>query len=685
MCSYKKYLLYLGTLLSFHILSAQNPDSLNLKFEYILDIDDKVTLFQELDSLSVVIKGQKHNNFELYRNLYPKIQLKKIEVAKELDSFDLAASTTSKFSYFYLGEIGKADSALVIVNNIIGDSAKFKKPFNLGSLYLKRAGTYFQTDDINKAIADYKRAERIFSKTKDSIYEADASYFCGQALERSGKLAEALLKYQKANQLYVSLKDTSYIANTNLAVSGIFSQLYLLDESFKIRKETREILSKNPNRHKAALAFLSVSDSRDFVKTKEYDKQEEALLLAYDLASGQDENPFYKYTVASYLCKFYARQGNREKAEEFFTIVNSNPDFVNSPFDRIFYLRALAEVNLVNGNYQKAIEPLKEELGIFQGFKDLQNQVYIQKDIFETYQKLGAHKEAVAHMEKYLKLKDSVYDINRSNSVIYYQTLYETEKRDKRIALQQASIASLEIKEKAQRNLLIFGGIGLCFLFLTIYLYRNRVLLLKNKRLQQSFLQELLKTQERVSKRISKDLHDGVGQSLLLIKNKLVQNNEDKTVKIVDDVIDEVRSISRSLHPFKLDELGLTVTLQSSVEVIDENYDLFISAEIDDVDNIFDPEREINVYRIVQESLNNIIKHSNAKSAEIRVLNKESNVEIVIKDNGRGFDFQKERTSYQKIGLKTLSERSKFLKASFNILTEAGKGTTLTFNIPKNA
>ena len=685
MSSYKKYLLYLSTLLSFHILSAQHIDSLKLRFQQLSKIENKNILLEELDSMSNSVKALRQENFELYRELYPKVQLKRIAVAKDLDSFDIAAITTAKFSYFYLGEVGKPDSALVIINNIIGDSAKLKKPFNLGSLYLKRAGTYFQIDDINKAIADYKRAESIFSRTKDSIYEADASYFCGQALERSGKLAEALLKYQKANKLYLKLKDTSYIANTNLAVSGIFSQLYLLEESFKIRKETREILSKNPDGHKSALASLALSDSRDFVKTKQYKKQEEALLQAYELASGQSEDPFYKYTVASYLCKFYARQGDREKAEEYFAIVNSNPDFVNSPFDRIFYLRALAEVYLVKGNYQKAVEPLKEELKIFDDFKDLQSQVHILKDLFETYKKLGADKEAVEHMEKYLQLKDSVYDINRSNSVIYYQTLYETEKRDKKIALQQASIASLEIKEKAQRNLLIFGGIGLCFLFLTVYLYRNRVLLLKNKKLQQSFLQELLQTQERVSKRISKDLHDGVGQSLLLIKNKLVQNKEDKTIKIVDDVIDEVRSISRSLHPFKLDELGLTVTLQSSVEIIDENYDLFISAEIEDIDNIFDPEREINVYRIVQESLNNIIKHSNANSAEIRVLNKESNVEIVIKDNGRGFDLQKERTSYQKIGLKTLSERSKFLKASFNILTEAGKGTTLTFNIPKYA
>jgi signal transduction histidine kinase len=181
----------------------------------------------------------------------------------------------------------------------------------------------------------------------------------------------------------------------------------------------------------------------------------------------------------------------------------------------------------------------------------------------------------------------------------------------------------LEAKDKAKKNLLIFGGIGLTLLFLLIYLYRNRIFLVRNKKLQQSFLQELLQTQERVGKRISKDLHDSVGQSLLLIKNRILQNKDTKTATVVDGVIDEVRAISRSLHPFKLEELGLTVTLQSSVEMIDENYDIFISAEIDNIDQVFDQEKEVNIYRLVQESFNNIIKHSKARSAEIKVINKE--------------------------------------------------------------
>ncbi|TSE06834.1 sensor histidine kinase [Aquimarina algiphila] len=210
------------------------------------------------------------------------------------------------------------------------------------------------------------------------------------------------------------------------------------------------------------------------------------------------------------------------------------------------------------------------------------------------------------------------------------------------------------------------------------------MLLVKNKKLQQSFLQELLQTQERVGKRISKDLHDSVGQSLLLVKNKVLQNKDQKTASIVDGVIDEVRAISRSLHPFKLEELGLTVTLQSSVEMIDENYDIFISAEIDNIDTVFDQEKEVNIYRLVQESFNNILKHSNARSAEIIVINKETDVEIIIKDNGKGFDVSKEKSSVSKIGLKTLSERSKFLKASFKTLSEIDQGTTLIFNIPKH-
>ncbi|WP_271782827.1 sensor histidine kinase [Aquimarina algiphila] len=659
--------------------------------EVIVDLIDKVEnatnkneKLQLLDSLSGEIGKMHDKDFEFYKQNFSKYTLQYINLAKQLDSIDLAAFRTSKLTYHYLQVINKPDSALVIVNNILGDSNKIKNRINLGHLYVKKAGANYQIDDLEKAIIDYNNAEKVYHETKDTIYEADAVYFNGQATERLGRLSQAVIKYQTANTLYTAMKDTAYMAYSGLAISGIFSQLYLLEKSFEERKRIRALLNSQKNKDYRALSELSINDARDFVKTKEYKKEGEAYLKALELAQKGKLSVFDLFRIRAYVSGFYSKHDKTEIAQRYLDTLELTPELVKNPYDRMFYLKALGTLKKAQGKYNEAIPIFEEELEIFKKSNDLQSQVHIEKELYESNKGANNFSDAIIHLDRHLLLKDSLYNITRSNSVIYYQTLYETEKRDSKIAIQKANIDMLEAKDKAKKNLLIFGGIGLSLLFISIYLYRNRMLLVKNKKLQQSFLQELLQTQERVGKRISKDLHDSVGQSLLLIKNKVLQNKDQKTASIVDGVIDEVRAISRSLHPFKLEELGLTVTLQSSVEMIDENYDIFISAEIDNIDTVFDQEKEVNIYRLVQESFNNILKHSNARSAEIIVINKETDVEIIIKDNGKGFDVSKEKSSVSKIGLKTLSERSKFLKASFKILSEIDQGTTLIFNIPKH-
>ncbi|WP_281987319.1 tetratricopeptide repeat-containing sensor histidine kinase [Aquimarina aggregata] len=664
------------------IFSQHKKDILTL-ITTVKNTTEKTKKLLLLDSLSNEISKMQSNDFDFYKKNYAKYTNQYIALAKTLDSIDLAAFETSKFTYHYLNIIGKPDSAHIIINNIIIDSNSIKKRVNLAHLYVKRAGASYQTDHLENAIKDYSRAEKIYHQTGDSIYEADAIYFNGQATERLGKLGQAVLKYQDANKLYAKLKDTAYVAFSGLAVSGIFSQLYLLEKSFEERQKIRKLLNSQKHKDYIALSELYINDARDFVKKKEYIKEEQAYLKALELLKTKTKEARDLFRIRSYLSEYYANQNQLVKAKKYLDTLEQSPNLVTNSFDRIFYLKALSRFKKADKKYKEAIAAFEEEINIFKKSGDIRGQVALEKELYECYKKINKKTAALAHLDRYTVLKDSIYSLTRSNSVIYYKTLYETEKRDNKIAIQEASINILEEKDKAKRNLLIFGGIGLSLVFLCVYLFRNRTLLMRNKLLQQSFLQELLQTQERISKRISKDLHDSVGQSLLLIKNRTLQNDDKQTAEIVDGVINEVRSISRSLHPFKLDELGLTVTLQSSVEMIDDSYDIFISAEIDNIDKVFDQDKEINIYRLVQESFNNILKHSNARSAEIKVINKDNNVEIIITDNGKGFDVIQEKTSMSKIGLKTLSERSKYLKANFKIFSEINQGTTLVFNIPK--
>ena len=215
-----------------------------------------------------------------------------------------------------------------------------------------------------------------------------------------------------------------------------------------------------------------------------------------------------------------------------------------------------------------------------------------------------------------------------------------------------------------------------------ILLFRNQQNLKNNKILQEKFSQKLLVSQEEERKRISKDLHDGLGQRLLLIKNKVISNGDDATKKMVDHAIDEVRTISRDLHPFQLQEMGITKAIQHTLTQIDENTTLFISSEIDNIDNLFSPEQEVNIYRIVQESLNNVLKHAKAEASKVSIKKLTNNIVISIKDNGEGFDFSEKYQDIKSLGLKTLLERTKFLNGQMKVQSKINNGTSLEFQFP---
>jgi len=316
-------------------------------------------------------------------------------------------------------------------------------------------------------------------------------------------------------------------------------------------------------------------------------------------------------------------------------------------------------------------------------------QMRYEEDIIASHELLskifeakGDYKNALMEKDTYMKLEDSIYNKTTANSLAYYQTLYETEKKEHEIIAKNASIQLLEKDNQATQRRMIFITVALLLTFGIILLYRNRMQMQHKKQLQERFSQELLVSQEDERTRISKDLHDGLGQQLLLVKNKLVEKGDEETKNLVDRVIEDVRSISRDLHPFQLQELGITRAIEMTLTQIDENTSLFISSEIENIDNIFDKKQEINLYRIVQESLTNIIKHAKAEASKVTLRRLSNGVSLEIKDNGVGFDFSEKYHSVQSLGLKTLLERTKFLNGQLKITSKKDNGTTLDFFFP---
>jgi signal transduction histidine kinase len=227
------------------------------------------------------------------------------------------------------------------------------------------------------------------------------------------------------------------------------------------------------------------------------------------------------------------------------------------------------------------------------------------------------------------------------------------------------------------------------------FLFRRRLeTLRKEKQTQEEFSRRLIASQEQERKRIAAELHDSLGQNLLLIKNNALHaldgsTDRERMVEQLENIsslasqsVGEVRQISHNLSPYLLDKLGLTKALKAIFRRTADASGIRFKVDIDEVDGIYSSDEEINIYRIVQESANNIMKHSRASDGSVSLKRDGSSVRIIISDNGRGFAVDPTTTDQHGFGLKGIQERVRILKGTFSLTVSPGKGTAITVELP---
>ncbi len=202
------------------------------------------------------------------------------------------------------------------------------------------------------------------------------------------------------------------------------------------------------------------------------------------------------------------------------------------------------------------------------------------------------------------------------------------------------------------------------------------------KHLQENFSQGLIQSQEEERSRIAVELHDSISQQLTLIKKKAQNTNQDEITILTNNTLEEVRTLSRGLYPPLLKQLGLTESIEQLILDVDKQTNLFISGEVNTIDTYFNEAQALNCYRFIQECINNVLKHAEAKALSISVIEVPNTIIITIQDNGKGFDVNKAQIK-NSLGLKTIHERIRILKGVLTFESHLNKGTTITAQIPK--
>ena len=211
------------------------------------------------------------------------------------------------------------------------------------------------------------------------------------------------------------------------------------------------------------------------------------------------------------------------------------------------------------------------------------------------------------------------------------------------------------------------------------------------------FSQQLIESQELERKRIAGELHDGLGQQILVIKNRVelariqIDNRDalksqlDEIAGSATDSIAEVRHIAHGLRPVHLEKFGITEALNTLCDELQQTSGVEWSYHIANIDGLIPSGQEINLYRVVQEATNNILRHSAASNASVMISRKQKSIEAVIWDDGKGINFEyveSKKGTLTGFGLQGMHERIESLGGVLKVETAEEDGTVIKFEIP---
>ncbi len=348
-----------------------------------------------------------------------------------------------------------------------------------------------------------------------------------------------------------------------------------------------------------------------------------------------------------------------------------NPKYIASTLNNI------ASIKIINQDYYSAIELSKRsyELSIS---VDAKNEIlFALENIFEGYEQLGEFEDALLYYKLYFNEKDfAFYQDEESKSLIYK---YEIKAKSDEIRLQKA-------QSKNKTYLIIVLVLIILIIGISIYFYfKNQ----KNKHLRKITLERAEEAENQKS-RFAKELHDGTGSNLTGIRLQLL-SLKDKTsidkgtltsiINEVDRTHQGVRLLAYQASPPEFDNYTLDEAIRDLVRrltktgVIEIYYNSTVTFNWLQISNDF----QLAVYRIIQEALSNIIKHSEANNVEIQIIQHEDSINVMIEDNGKGFDMA---IVDKGLGLRNIEERVASLNATLNIDSTLRSGTSIIINLP---
>jgi two-component system, NarL family, sensor kinase len=563
-------------------------------------------------------------------------------------------------------ELNKMDSAIVSFEKatnaarLLHDSTLVAK--SLGSL----GNTYLHKNERVKAMEHYLQAVKILESNQNKKYLPSLYSNINALLDRQKEYGKALEYATKAVVLAQKLADTLLLVDALINQSVSYNHLDKQDTAYTILAHALPFAKKNNDLYQLVTISNNMGDY--FLGKKNF---EAALLHCLEM---------YKYAK---------QMGNK------YFITSANIMLAKVYYELKQHDKALT--------YIKQAENLASEVG---ERAELKNIYKIRAEIDEA---TGNYKSATAYYSKTIELRDSLFETETSEKVAEAEAKYQNEKKQKEIVQLQKDkqIQYLSIKQKSTINYFLIASLAALIIlgFLGYQNFRNRQQLAKQQgELQQQQINELekdkqlvavdsmLQGQEEERSRLAKDLHDGLGGllsgvkfSLSNMKDNLIITPDnmkvfERSLDMLDTSIKELRRVAHNMMPEILTKFGLDEALKEYCNSINATNLILVKYQSVGMDARIEKSAEIIVYRIIQELLNNIMKHAAATEATVQLVKEDGRLSIIVEDNGKGFDTALMKSN-KGAGLISIQSRIDYLKGQLDIHSSPDKGTLVNIEL----
>jgi signal transduction histidine kinase len=574
---------------------------------------------------------------------------------------------------------------------------KFPVASLLPVLFYYEGGLKYDQADYLQSIISFERSLKIFypeaEKNNYDFTKGNVYISLGLSYSMINDWENAQLNYQKAIRENEKAKDSSGTALAYLDMAYIFSDVNdWVNASVNLKRSTN-YFNVNSNKYYQVTVYASLAEAYSRLnrleEAKVYLEKSDSLLRLFPEAGS---STFY----------FIAKGENALSTKNYSEALAANLSslqYARQWGDSAFVAKALENVGRTYqalGKYNEAVSFLTLSNDIAIKYNYMPQRKTTLKQLFQLYKDNDKPQKALAAAKELFTISDSLAVVQNNNRRIIMDAVFESGNQEKKITVleQEKELQQLRLKQKSTFNyILIVSAVTL--LVILLLSYRNYK---QKQKLQQLRINELetekqltateavLKGEEQERTRLAKDLHDGLGGllsgvkfSLSNMKDNLIITPDnmavfERSLDMLDTSIRELRRVAHNMMPEMLTKFGLDEALKEYCNTINATNLLRIKYQSIGMGTRIEKSAEIIIYRIIQELLNNIMKHAGATEAMVQLIKDEGRFSIMVEDNGKGFDIQLLKDN-KGAGLTSIQSRVDYLKGQLDIHSEQDKGT----------